>query len=81
MSTICTTDGTICSADLETIRASRVTIHDGPSLIRRALTWLVGRERKRLSRLALAELTDDQLADIGITAEDARREAARPFWD
>ncbi|WP_438748117.1 DUF1127 domain-containing protein [Pararhizobium sp. O133] len=34
-----------------------------------------------MSRLALAELTDDQLADIGIRAAEARREAARPFWD
>ena len=34
------------------------------------------RQRRRL-----AELPDHQLADIGITREEARTEAARPFWD
>lgn len=81
MSTICATDDAICSADLEAIRASRITIHQRPSVIRRVLIWLITRERKRLSRLALAELTEDQLVDIGVTASEARREAARPFWD
>ncbi len=38
--------------------------------------WLtVGRTRAQLS-----ELTDDELADIGITREQAVKEAARPFW-
>ena len=32
-------------------------------------------------RRQLAELTGDQLADIGITCEQAQTEAARPFWD
>lgn len=36
---------------------------------------------KRRSRLALLELNDDQLKDIGISRADACREAARPFWD
>ncbi|MBP1856984.1 DUF1127 domain-containing protein [Rhizobium herbae] len=47
---------------------------------RRVLVWTVAREEKRLSRLALSELTDDQLADIGVTHSEARREAARPYW-
>ncbi|CAN7368540.1 DUF1127 domain-containing protein [Pararhizobium sp. LjRoot235] len=38
------------------------------------------REEKRLSRLALAELTDDQLADIGVTPAEAKGEASQPFW-
>lgn len=32
-------------------------------------------------RAALARLDDDALEDIGLTAEDARSEAARPVWD
>ena len=37
-------------------------------------------ERRR-SRLALLELTDDQLKDIGLSHADAHREGVRPFWD
>ncbi|TIO10364.1 DUF1127 domain-containing protein [Mesorhizobium sp.] len=37
-------------------------------------------ERRR-SRLALLEMTDDQLKDIGISRCDAHREGLRPFWD
>ena len=32
-------------------------------------------------RRDLRDLTDDQLRDIGLTPNEARREAARPFWD
>ena len=45
------------------------------------IAWIIDREDKRLSRIALSELTDDQLADIGVTPAEARREAARPFWN
>jgi uncharacterized protein YjiS (DUF1127 family) len=45
------------------------------------IVWILGREEKRLSRIALSELTDEQLADIGVTPAEARREAARPFWN
>ncbi|MDK1373047.1 DUF1127 domain-containing protein [Sinorhizobium sp. 6-70] len=34
----------------------------------------------RRSRLALDELSRHQLDDIGVTEEEARREAALPFW-
>ncbi|MER8373765.1 DUF1127 domain-containing protein [Mesorhizobium sp. M1409] len=37
-------------------------------------------ERRR-SRLALLEMTDDQLKDIGVSRCDAHRESIRPFWD
>lgn len=37
-------------------------------------------ERRR-TRLALFELTDDQLKDIGISRADAYREGLRPFWE
>jgi uncharacterized protein YjiS (DUF1127 family) len=39
--------------------------------------WIaVSRQRR-----ALASLDADALADIGLSAAEARREAARPFWD
>ncbi|TIU90984.1 MAG: DUF1127 domain-containing protein [Mesorhizobium sp.] len=36
---------------------------------------------RRRSRLALLEMTDDHLKDIGISRCDADREGLRPFWD
>ncbi|MEP2704708.1 MAG: DUF1127 domain-containing protein [Roseibium sp.] len=33
------------------------------------------------SRRQLSELTYAELKDIGVTPDQARREAARPFWD
>lgn len=36
---------------------------------------------KRRSRLALLELTEDQLKDIGLSQADAYREGVRPFWN
>lgn len=35
----------------------------------------------RRSRVALANLSDDQLTDVGLTREDVIRECKRPFWD
>ncbi len=37
-------------------------------------------ERRR-SRLALLEMTDEQLKDIGISRCDAHREGIRAFWE
>ncbi|WP_318011190.1 DUF1127 domain-containing protein [Mesorhizobium sp. ES1-1] len=36
---------------------------------------------RRRSRLALLEMTDDQLKDIGLSRGDAYREGIRAFWD
>jgi len=36
---------------------------------------------RRRSRLALLEMTDEQLKDIGVSRCDAYREGIRPFWD
>lgn len=47
----------------------------------RALAWWVRGMARRRSRLDLVALTDDQLRDIGLTPDAARREAMRPFWD
>jgi uncharacterized protein YjiS (DUF1127 family) len=38
--------------------------------------WRIRRERRQL-----LELTDHMLRDVGLTRAEARREAARPFWD
>lgn len=46
----------------------------GLSLVRQVLGII--RQRHQL-----ATLSDNQLADIGITREQALIEAARPFWD
>ncbi|TPJ77261.1 DUF1127 domain-containing protein [Mesorhizobium sp. B2-6-2] len=37
-------------------------------------------ERRR-GRLALMEMTDEQLKDIGVSRCDAHREGIRPFWE
>lgn len=46
--------------------------------------WLqaLGRmlERRR-TRMALSDLTDEQLKDIGLSRSQAYREVSRPFWD
>ena len=46
-----------------------------PSLGRWDLYWHRMRTRK-----ALLELTAEQLRDIGLTREQARREGLKPFW-
>lgn len=48
------------------------------------LGWLRTFERmleKRRTRLALMELTDEQLKDIGLSRSQVHREVSRPFWD
>lgn len=37
-------------------------------------------QHRRSTRRALLELTDDQLRDIGLSYEQARREGVKPFW-
>ena len=36
--------------------------------------------RRRHTRKALLDMTVEQLRDIGLTAEQARREGVKPFW-
>jgi uncharacterized protein YjiS (DUF1127 family) len=43
--------------------------------------WMGSLLERRRSRLALLEMTDDQLKDIGVSRCDAYREGIRPFWD
>jgi uncharacterized protein YjiS (DUF1127 family) len=35
---------------------------------------------KRSSRIALSELSDEQLQDIGVTRSEARSEVSKSFW-
>lgn len=46
---------------------------------RAAIIWLDRAIERCNQRLALAELTDEQLADVGLTRRDVEREC-RPFW-
>ncbi|WP_315919666.1 DUF1127 domain-containing protein [Mesorhizobium sp. SP-1A] len=50
-------------------------------LVRSLFIWIDRLLEHRRSRLALLELTDDQLKDIGISRADAYREGTRPFWE
>lgn len=50
-------------------------------LAMRVIVWLELCLERRRSRMALLELTDEQLADIGISRSDAYREGIRSFTD
>jgi len=72
-----TTIDTICPA-------VRVQISARPgkrSIFEALLYWIVLCGQKRRGRLALSEMSPEQLSDIGITAQEAKQEAARPFWN
>jgi uncharacterized protein YjiS (DUF1127 family) len=50
-------------------------------IVRRALTGLVCHLEKRKTRIDLAELSDTQLLDIGVTRSEAKAEASKSwFW-
>ncbi len=42
---------------------------------------IAGYAERRRSRLALLEMTDEQLKDIGVSRADAWNEARRSVWD
>jgi uncharacterized protein YjiS (DUF1127 family) len=46
------------------------------SLVYTLGTWLIRRD----GRQELSSLDDEQLKDVGISREDALREASKPFW-
>jgi uncharacterized protein YjiS (DUF1127 family) len=50
-------------------------------VIRSLYAWLDHLADRRRSRMALLELTDEQLKDIGISRADAYREGIRPPWE
>ena len=49
------------------------------AMLATVIVW-IDRHRQRRALADLAEHDEHLLADIGRTREDARREAARPFW-
>lgn len=51
----------------------------GSAVLRIALMIEDMFERRR-SRLALLEMSDEMLKDIGVSRSEAFREANRPFW-
>lgn len=46
----------------------------------RVLTAFTSAQTRRRERLRLAHLDMHLLRDIGLEAQDARRECAKPFW-
>nr|WP_319250103.1 DUF1127 domain-containing protein [uncultured Celeribacter sp.] len=55
-----------------------------PRSARRAPSFfqrLFGLREIARQRRALANLSDEQLKDIGLSRADVEREAERPFWD
>lgn len=60
------------------LATSRAAARPAPlNLFHRIATALAVRRQRH----QLAELDDALLEDIGLTAEEARREARRPVWD
>ena len=50
-------------------------------LVRSLARWIDHLLERRRGRLALLEMTDDQLKDIGISRCDAHSEGIRRFWE
>ncbi|MBZ9798268.1 DUF1127 domain-containing protein [Mesorhizobium sp. ES1-4] len=50
-------------------------------VLRSLAKWIDYLLERRRGRLALLEMTDDQLKDIGISRCDAHREGIKPFWE
>ena len=46
-----------------------------------ATVWIGRQLERRRGRLALLEMTDEQLKDIGISRCDAHREGIKAFWE
>ncbi|MCV9960541.1 DUF1127 domain-containing protein [Pararhizobium sp. BT-229] len=80
MGTICADQGAACALETETIQRPTSVLAQANRLLRSVFAWVLATEAKRLSRLELAELTVEQLADIGVTPAEAHREASQPFW-
>lgn len=53
---------------------------DGAMEPRSLLARLLAAYDRYQQRLALAELDDALLRDVGLTRDDVRRECAQPFW-
>ncbi|WP_407945181.1 DUF1127 domain-containing protein [Oryzicola mucosus] len=51
------------------------------AFIGKGFIWLAWRLERRRTRLALLNMTDEQLWDVGISRADAYREGIRSFLD
>jgi uncharacterized protein YjiS (DUF1127 family) len=61
------------------LRASRLPV--APAVLMHPLATLRSALALSRQRRQLAALEPERLSDMGLSAEDARREASRPFWD
>lgn len=65
----------------------RDSLSDAPALpsifvvIEKAMEWINRAHKISVQRCHLASLSDEALDDIGLSRDEAAREAARPFWD
>jgi uncharacterized protein YjiS (DUF1127 family) len=77
---------------IDTIRYGGTELHAGASarrgfvgrltlVLRSAASQLDLMMQRRRGRLALMEMTDEQLKDIGISRCDAHREGIKAFWE
>ena len=67
---------------IDTIAASSIGSRDKSSYaLPEVIVWIENVLQRRRSRLALLEMSDDQLKDIGVSRADAYGEASRPFWE
>ncbi len=72
-----------------TIRVASSTSHEGKTVGRRfawdtassVLAWIERLAERRRGRLALLDMTDAQLKDIGLSRADAYFEGKRQLWD
>ena len=66
--------------DRLSVRTSRATGAGVFGTIAAVRRWLNEANQRRRGREALAQMTDAQIKDIGITRMQAELEAAKPFW-
>lgn len=60
--------------------ASGFSASSGGYSLLKTIEWVEGLLERRRSRIALMEMTDSQLKDIGVSRGQAFGEANRPFW-
>lgn len=61
-------------------RTETLPFRTGPSLARRLASALDKAMQRRRNRMLLSRLDDHLLRDIGLSADTARTECAKPFW-
>jgi len=53
---------------------------NGPSFLQRSLDRFLEWQQRSSQRHHLGQLSDNQLADIGLSRADVQMEASKPFW-